>query len=30
MVNIITELAKYVMILCLAVYTLLGFQLVRR
>ena len=30
MVNIITDLAKYVMIILLAVYTLLGFRLVRK
>lgn len=30
MVNVITELSKYVMILFLAFYTLLGFQLVRK
>ena len=29
MVNIITDLAKYVMIILLAVFTLLGFRLVR-
>lgn len=30
MVNIITELSKYAMVLCLALYTLLGFRLVRK
>lgn len=30
MVNVITELSKYAMILFLALYTLIGFQLVRR
>ena len=30
MVTIITELSKYAMILSLAIYTVLGFRLVRR
>ncbi|WP_288146649.1 hypothetical protein [Xylanibacter rodentium] len=30
MVNVITELSRYAMTLFLALYTLLGFQLVRR
>ena len=30
MVNVITELSKYVMVLFLALYTLVGFQLVRK
>ena len=30
MVNLITELSKYAMILFLALYTLVGFQLVQK